>query len=366
MSTVSKSSHPRLKSSHRHLPYIVAFRGYLQLITIAAILAVDFHVFPRRFAKTETFGTSLMDVGVGMFIFSSGLVSGLRLSNDKVNWDYLMKTLRIIFPCILLGFGRMISVKVLDYQEHVSEYGVHWNFFVTLAIIPILVLIQKFILPLNSFLIALLSSASKLPFFVNESVYQYCLKFKGLEDYILNTPRIDFLSQNREGFYSIYLIAFDLGSKLMTHHQKKTMLELRNNRIITLLRYTIFLSAMYFCLTFALQIEVSRRMANFPFVIWVSALCSTMLLSLFLIDDCFSVPNVPIILTSINQNQLAIFLFANILTGLINLTVNTLNFNHLQAFAILIVYLYVVGLVAALLHRWNITLKFNNDINATG
>lgn len=40
--------------------YINGFRSILQLMTCIAILAVDFNVFPRRNAKTEIFGTSLV------------------------------------------------------------------------------------------------------------------------------------------------------------------------------------------------------------------------------------------------------------------------------------------------------------------
>lgn len=55
-------------------PFITNMRSFVNVSTALVILAVDFPVYPRRFAKTETFGTGFMDIGVGCFVVSNGLV----------------------------------------------------------------------------------------------------------------------------------------------------------------------------------------------------------------------------------------------------------------------------------------------------
>ena len=49
----------------------------------------------------------------------------------------LLGTGRRILPLLVLGLVRLASVKATDYQEHVTEYGVHWNFFFTIAIVRV-------------------------------------------------------------------------------------------------------------------------------------------------------------------------------------------------------------------------------------
>ena len=94
------------------------------LSTCVAILAVDFRIFPRRFAKTETYGTGLMDVGVGGFVLSNALVVPERAARVA---------LRRALPLLALGAATLAGKRGVDYWQHVSEYGVHWNFFFTLA-----------------------------------------------------------------------------------------------------------------------------------------------------------------------------------------------------------------------------------------
>ena len=58
-----------------HIPAISCFRVVNSAFTAVAILAVDFPLFPRRYAKTELYGTGAMDYGVGGFIFPFLLIT---------------------------------------------------------------------------------------------------------------------------------------------------------------------------------------------------------------------------------------------------------------------------------------------------
>lgn len=121
------------------LPFVTLFRTYITLFTAIAILAVDFVIFPRRLAKAETYGSGLMDVGVGTFMMAHGITApearcqSERKLSLRSNLKLLLATLRNILPLLVIGLLRLIFVKNTDYQEHVTEYGVHWNFFFTIA-----------------------------------------------------------------------------------------------------------------------------------------------------------------------------------------------------------------------------------------
>ena len=123
---VSVSSSPTL--------FVSLYRCGLLLSTAIAILGVDFVVFPRRLAKTEEFGVSPMDAGVGGFMFAAALTApAARRATHQQQQPALLSSVRRQLPVVLLGCARLLAVKWANYQEHVTEYGVHWNFFFTLA-----------------------------------------------------------------------------------------------------------------------------------------------------------------------------------------------------------------------------------------
>ena len=79
----------------------------------------------------------------------------------------------------------------LDYQEHASEYGIHWNFYTTIALVSVL-------------LILLRNPDLALPFaFILMIGYELVLMEFGLEKFIFYAPRVDFISANREGIASL-------------------------------------------------------------------------------------------------------------------------------------------------------------------
>ncbi|CAF4652160.1 unnamed protein product [Rotaria socialis] len=98
---------------------IELFRGQILIATCLCILAVDFPIFPRRYAKTENYGYSLMDKGVGLFALAHGIVSAEARNKQTSLKDLFLEN----FILFLLGLIRLISIKYFSYVEHVSEYG---------------------------------------------------------------------------------------------------------------------------------------------------------------------------------------------------------------------------------------------------
>lgn len=357
----------------------------MMVVTCICILAVDFRLFPRRFAKVETWGTSLMDMGVGSFVFSAGLVASRPVLAERAAGRVtplttrLARSLRHSLPLLALGVVRLLSVKGLDYAEHVTEYGVHWNFFFTLGFLP------PFVALFQSAL-GLVPSYAGLAVLLG-GLYQVVLESTELKAYILAGPRTDLLSMNREGIFSfcgylaIFLAGQDTGMYVLPRNPKGVFgitagASKRGTLLLTLAASTAGWTALYLLctdFTYGAGLTVSRRLANLPYVLWVVASNSGLLFAFCAADvllfpgfykagtvekekEVYDVATSPV-LRAYNRNGLAVFLLANLLTGLVNMVVPTLHVGRGLTVVVLAVYMGIVTAVAVGLDVRGVTIK---------
>jgi phosphatidylinositol glycan class W len=358
----------------------------MMIITCIAILAVDFRIFPRRFAKVENWGTSLMDLGVGSFVFSGGVVSARSLLKSRINDSKrlplakrLIASTRHSIPLLVLGLIRLYSVKGLDYAEHVTEYGVHWNFFFTLGLLPPFV-------EIFDALATLIPSYEVLSLGI-AVLYQVALESTDLKSYILVSPRgPSLLSKNREGVFSflgylaIFLAGRAIGIRIIPRgtSSSRSPEQARRRVLISLGMQAVAWTVLFafnstYAMGYGANIPVSRRLANMPYVLWVSAFNNAQLFVFCLIETfCFPAVHrtttqgsesservdfaTSRIMSAFNKNSLAIFLLANLLTGAVNLSISTIDANTAQAMAVLIGYASIITGVALALHHTNIKI----------
>nr|CAD2204890.1 unnamed protein product [Meloidogyne enterolobii] len=299
------------------------FRALLLNTTALAILAVDFSIFPRRFAKTHYYGQSLMDTGTAAFVFVNALADeSAEREGRKPRERALKSTMNLFFfriPTLLvlalLGIGRSLFVHLSGYGQDVTEYGVHWNFFVTLFFI------RMFVAIVPTHLIIFIGLLIGL-------IYQYLLTFAGLEGWLLKSEyggRHGFVDQNREGIFSlfgyffIYSASF-LYAKCSAHFlEKEKRLSLARTLLLFLISISCYL-LQYLLENYGLRLQASRRLANLTYCFAMLALfsASTTLLQIFQ----FIAPmprSKGGLVEAISRNALLHFLIANLLTGFVNM-----------------------------------------------
>ncbi|XP_044267891.1 uncharacterized protein At4g17910 [Tribolium madens] len=329
--------------------YLTNSRSTINVISVVAILAVDFLIFPRRFAKTKSYGYSLMDVGVGLFIFSNGIV-------DTGQTD-LGKALKGSVPLLVLGVGRFFVTKLIGYHVPVTEYGVHWNFFISLAVIKIVVSLIFGVVKVKYIFI----NATML-LISHESLLQ-----SGLKNFVMGShKRSNFLTANREGiisclgYASLYMFStnfsYFVGLKKGPEGVKKTII-----KFVFLTTLMLFLSQI--CEKYC---GISRKLANMAYCFWVLfiGIFMTGLYYIFgkILEDTFRNKlhvnlQLPFILQAINYNGLVFFLISNLLTGLVNVLCDTLNVSSVISLVIISVYMLINCAIVCFLFKKQIKLK---------
>lgn len=323
-----------------HRDFLTIYRSAMMVITITSILAVDFPVFPRRFAKAETWGTSLMDLGVGSFVFSMGVVSArqsIKFPTQDITSDLRRSFIETI-NLVVLGIIRLVSLKVLDYHEHVSEYGIHWNFFFTLGFLPSLFSLLKRV-PIRSVLIKAIIVAFG---------YELVLKNTGLLEWILTAPRTDIFSQNKEGLCSFvgYLSIFAFGNAFgLKILPAKVLLK---DIIRTAFKWTVSFHIALYIVT--ISTEPSRRLANLPYILWVVAFNSGLLFVFALLEYLFDLkPSESH--EAVNRVGNTVFVLGNLATGLINMCINTIQTTKGSGMLVLVAYQAVMMTACELLNK---------------
>lgn len=386
--------------------FLTAYRASMIVITNLSILAVDFKIFPRRFAKVETWGTSLMDLGVGSFVFSMGLVNSRSIikqifaQENKEKYKFLISQYAALvwkntvkaLPILLLGFIRLVSVKSLEYQEHVTEYGIHWNFFFTLGFLPIVIgILDPF---LNILPRAFVAMSIGL-------IYEVVLNQFDVLKFILRTDnRMEsIITQNKEGIFSffgylsIFIFGQSFGSFVLTdfktpknllwtstyNEYEKMKLEKgkgkkKNSLISRWLTVTtaegLLIATIFYQLLFLYTKDsqyfgnISRRIANLPYILWVVSYNAFFLLGykamelvVFRGEKKLRTNTGSMLLEAMNNNGLLCFLLGNLGTGLINMSIDTIECSDAVAFAILCVYGAVLTGIMIVLDQKGIYIK---------
>lgn len=309
----SKTSHKlRVESAKKRVGCVTCYRALLNLATTIAILAVDFHCFPRRFAKTEEQGYSVMDMGAAGFVVANALVEGQR----KVSYRAILRDVVVLMG---LGMVRLTMVWAADYQHHVTEYGVHGNFFFTLAAI-------KLLCSWWAWRVGTLGGMTLLG--VLCLAQHLLLTVGGLGAWTLGpTPRDSFISANREWFVSmpsyvaLYFTGAALGARVCDRTKRAT--------VPHFLWCVVVVSVASLALLHFYVDPASRRLGNAAFMAF-SVVYATVTLAIFSLLDVWvpkwlpGVPSPPGILQAINQRPLLCFVLSNLTTGLINKSMNTL------------------------------------------
>jgi len=445
--------------------WVTCFRGGLMLYTVISILAVDFRAFPRRYAKTEMYGTGLMDMGVGGMMVAGGMVS--RTTKVPAASRSLLRDLaagvRAAGPSWLLWILRLVSLRAVDYHEHVGEYGVHWNFFASVA------------------MVALLSHAVRVPprclpalAAMVTCIHQVALSYGGLGAWGLKEERdmSSLVDMNKEGlvsvlgYWALYLwgaafatasagtlqgalrqvahnlgleedlsigplslsgeggstMAGGLGKANGCLHSRRAGREVcsaagvggsacqeeskgSHNSVegvggawtgdksvsgaevsgrvrgggaigkpvrmwAVLWPVLEWIGGWTLCdlLLWAALVwveahidPVSRRLCNLAFILWVCAFCGALLLPLLLAQALLPTTFCPSLPAAFNRNMLPLFLVANLLTGVVNLSMNTLSISDPLALGVISVYATIVCCLAAGLDVWDIKIGLSHQ-----
>ena len=349
-------------------PFFTNFRGGLMFLTCLCILCVDFPIFPKRMMKTETFGVSLMDTGVGLFVFSAAAAFGGKLAERKdEEATFSRQWLGSALPLFVLGGVRSGIIFITNYQEHLAEYGKHWNFFCTLGMLPVLYLVLNHIVRRVKWILPArwqpTIQAPRMQAAALGVAYQVLLTTWGSQ-YIQSPHRRTLFEANKEGILSslgymcIFLAGVDVGRFALPHRPTAGG---RASVGAHLVIVAVCLQAWAVATDFLVE-PCSRRMCNLSFVLYIIAFSTGFLGLHILVHTLFrerheETARPPLLMKAINTNQLFVFLVANLTTGAINLTMYTIYTPPLSSYGVVAAYMLWICGIAVVMERMKWRVK---------
>ncbi|CAD2098877.1 GPI-anchored wall transfer protein 1, putative [Plasmodium vinckei brucechwatti] len=364
-------------------------------ITYLCIFAVDFFFFPKQFKKSAYYGNTLMDIGIGACITTSAycykkkntkvdINNGKKqcdecnITNDKTvkykqqNND-ILKIIMKYFILFIFGVGRFFAITIFNYNYSISEYGIHWNFFMTLFFLLIITDIIFNILKNKKNKIFILSC-------IAICIYELCIDIFDIHSYILfKGERKTFFEANKEGIFNLigsinlYTFSYSFWNIFIINHNeeiekdnaknceppKKNIQNVYkkpvfNNNIYNNLRfikdkyYNIYLNIKIFFFAFLFYIFHSilnkygkysvRVLCNANYIFIMTSISLFMAGLSYFIEQIITEKININILDKINYNTLLVFLFCNITLGLFNILFYSLLYSLILSIFILTLY----------------------------
>lgn len=294
-------------------------RAHLMLMVTIAIFACDFSFFPCRFLKTKHYGISLMDVGIGSFLYHNGVAS-VYLPRRKL--------LRSVAINVLLGTIRLATIRYFDYAVDITEYGRDLNFYFVLAITYVLFAIVN---SRYNFYAALFFTCA----------HQVSLKC-GLEDYVFRARRDNILDLNKEGIVgvipslTIFLFSNEIGRVMFT----------KESDLVKAARILFYGISFVYGYSFTSEkIEASRRLGNASYVLWIMLIHTVQLFMCHMASVLGM--QTSFLQNFSSDNMMFIFLWSNVLVLVSNLCFDLQKLDYYTSVAFNIVYLVLVFVIPA-------------------
>lgn len=289
-------------------------KSQIMILVVVAIFACDFTPFPSRFMKTRYYGISLMDVGIGSFLFHNGMFAS-KLARGRV-----IKTINFLFA---FGLVRYCVLGYFEYHVDITEYGRDFNFYFILALVYLIFM--------------LIDSQYNLYVAIFLGFIHQLMIYCGADVFIFKEVRSGFIQENKEGLFNIipslviFMISNSLGKVVFSSgdYCKRTA-KIGFIGVAMLLGY-------YFI---SFKIEASRRLGNISYILWTLGM-HTVHVFFSCIVGMMNLKN-NLLQNFAAKQMMPLFMWSNLLVLICNLLFDSKSFNLPMSIYMNLLYLGLV------------------------